>query len=401
MSLEKRLRTLLGNAAIVECDSSGKPQVAPRSEEALSMLLHAASESNWHVRIDGLGHWMPTDAPADLVVTTRCLDSVPYFSPADLVATAGAGISWSTLQQHLVDDGAWVTLDAPGTERTVGSVVSTGTAGSLRGSYGNVRDHVLGLTLITGDGRVLRLGGIVVKNVAGFDIAKLATGSFGAFGIITSVTFRLRAVPRADATLLATGVRDTLLAAAHAILATGVTPAALELLSPTVAGTHDWGLAVRLVGSNAEVAAARDTVRGAADVKLIGLSTDDASKQWHAVVSGAAVNPTTLRLGALPFSIERALDLIAHHLSEGWTTVTTGVGSIRWSGTATLEELRLLRHTAAQQEIPLTLERAPWSIRAAFGHFGAYREGVGRLVQGLRQEFDPAGILVTSVEPQP
>ena len=148
------------------------------------------------------------------------------------------------------------------------------------------------------------------------------------------------------------------------------------------------------------MAATRDAVRGAANSKLLELSADDASRQWHSILSGATGHPTTIRLGALPSSIDRVLDLVAHHLAEGWTTVTTGAGSIRWSGAATLEELRLLRSAAAQQEIPLTLERGPWSIREAFGHFGAYREQVGRLVRGLRETFDPAGILVAPLEAQ-
>jgi glycolate oxidase FAD binding subunit len=399
--LETVLRDLLGEAAHVECDRSGMPCVAPRNEEALARLLQSASEASWKVRIEGHGHWMPADAPADFVVTTRCLEEIPYFSPADLVATVGAGLSWSELQRHLADQGAWVALDAPGNERTAGSIVSTGTAGSLRGSHGNARDHVLGLTLVTGDGRVLHLGGIVVKNVAGFDIAKLATGSFGAFGIITAVTFRLRAVPSTETTLLGTGMRDALLGAVEEILVAGITPAALELLCPAASGTADWRLAVRLIGSKAEVAATRDTVCGAANIKLLELTADEASRQWHSILSGTTEHPTTIRLGALPSSIGPALDLIAHHLAGGCSTVATAAGSIRWSGTATVEELRLLRDAAAQRQIPLTFERGPWSIRESIGHFGAYREGVGPLVRKLRETFDPAGILVTSLEAQP
>jgi FAD/FMN-containing dehydrogenase len=344
---------------------------------------------------------MPADAPADLIVTTKHLDGIPFYSPEDLVATAGAGVSWTGLQHHLADRGAWVALDAPGRERTAGSIVSTATSGSLRGSYGNVRDHVLGLTLVTGDGRVLRLGGIVVKNVAGFDIAKLVTGSFGAFGIITSVTFRLRAVPRADTTLLGAGTRDTLFGAARAILAAGITPAALELLSPAAFGTSDWGLAVRIVGSSAEVKATRDTVCGAANIELLELSADEASTRWRSILSGVTGHPTTIRIGALPSSITLVLDLMSQHLSEGCSTAAAATGSIRWSGAATLEELRQLREATAQQRAPLTLERGPWSIRRSFGHFGAYREGVGPIVQALRRTFDPAGILVTSLESQP
>ncbi|MGD2136464.1 MAG: hypothetical protein PVF27_09900, partial [Gemmatimonadales bacterium] len=73
-------------------------------------------------------------------------------------------------------------------------------------------------------------------------------------------------------------------------------------------------------------------------------------------------------------------------------------GSIRWSGDASAEALLDLRAAAAMSGMPLTLERAPWRVRSAVGHFGAYREGVGSLVRGLRQVFDPAGTLVTAME---
>jgi hypothetical protein len=92
------------------------------------------------------------------------------------------------------------------------------------------------------------------------------------------------------------------------------------------------------------------------------------------------------------------LDLTAHHLSADCTTVAVGVGSVRWSGTTALEDLRLLRHVAAQQEVPLTIERAPWQLRYSLGHFGAYREGIARLVRGLRETFDPAAILLAPLD---
>lgn len=402
LSLERHVRGLLGSTATVATDPSGLPRVAPHSEEALSLLMQAACKEGWRVRIDGTGQWMPTDAPADIAVTTQCFNDISYLNPADLVATAGAGMSWKTLQHHLADQGAWVALDPPGgTQRSVGSVVATGSAGPLRGCYGNVRDQVLGLTLVTGDGQVLRAGGIVVKNVAGFDLVKLATGSFGGFGIVISATFRLRSVPRANVTLLGTGTRDRLIEAAREILAAGLTPAALELLSPDVAGTPDWELAIRLVGSNAEVATTRDAVRGVTRVVLSDVAPHDAAELWNSILAGTARHPTTIRLGALPSSIDRALDLTNHHLGEGCTTASVGVGVIRWCGNATPEDLKRVRHTAAQQEIPLTLERAPWATRAAVGLFGAYREGGRHLVHGLRKVFDPAGIIVAPLESEP
>ena len=111
--------------------------------------------------------------------------------------------------------------------------------------------------------------------------------------------------------------------------------------------------------------------------------------------------PVTLRIGAAPSSLEQALDLVALHLDErvaDWISTTLPAGVIRWSGNAQPHELRRLRNAAAQLEWPLTLERAPWEVRAAVGHFGAYREGVGLLVQRLRAAFDPAGVLVTGID---
>ncbi len=375
--------------------------MAPRSEEEAALILRTASEAGWRVRVEGARSWSHEDAPADVALTTQRLSDIPYLDPADLVATAQAGVRWNDLRGALADQGAWVALDPPGTGRTVGSVVAAATAGPLRGAFGNVRDHILGLTLVTGDGRVVRPGGRVVKNVAGFDLAKLATGSFGVFGVITSVTLRLRAVPRADMTLVATGMRDALLGAARRILDAGITPGALELLAPTDTQATDWTLAVRLLGAGAEVQAMRDAAGGAAGLALAELPARESAQLWSDIRAGAESGPTTVRLGTLPSALAGALDLLAHHLPEAWLSVTVGSGTIRWSGDATHDGVKLLRHQAAQQEMPLTLERAPWSVREAIGHFGAYREGVGRLVGQLRRAFDPHGTLVVPVDSAP
>jgi len=393
----RRIRSLLGADAVIETDSTGLPRVAPRTEEALALVLQAASDSGWKVRVEGTASWIPADAPADLALTTRRLADITYLDPADLVATAQAGVAWGDLRRALADEGAWVAVDPPGTGRSVGSVVATGSAGPLRCGFGSVRDHLLGLTLVTGDGRIVRPGGRVVKNVAGFDLTKLAAGSFGAFGVITSATLRLRAVPRADTTLVASGMRDALLTAARELLELGVTPAALELLAPTAARAGDWMLALRLIGVDQEVHAARDAVGGIAPLALTELPARESAQLWPEALGGATLGPITVRLGTLPASLDDALDLVAHHLPESWLSVSVGSGVIRWSGETTVDRLKLLRHAAAQQEMPLTLERAPWPVREALGHFGAYREGVGRLVTQLRRAFDPAPTLVVPV----
>ncbi|MBP9202194.1 MAG: hypothetical protein KBF47_19395, partial [Gemmatimonadales bacterium] len=93
--------------------------------------------------------------------------------------------------------------------------------------------------------------------------------------------------------------------------------------------------------------------------------------------------------------------LIIAELGEGLLATGLGSGQLRWAGQADVASLRALRHRAAQREIPVTLERAPWEVRRAVGHFGAYREGVGMLVGRLRETFDPKGVIAVALEGAP
>ena len=154
-----RLRHALGEA-MVGRDRDGKPVASPDSLDGLAQVCGLAHENGWRVRAEGQGSWMPPDAPADLGVTTRAMNRVVEIAPSDLVATIEAGIPIGMLQQQLAVKGAWFAVDPPGKpDRSVGSVVATGTAGALRHGYGPVRDHLLGGTIVTGDGRVVRAAG--------------------------------------------------------------------------------------------------------------------------------------------------------------------------------------------------------------------------------------------------
>lgn len=398
LTIVRRVRSLLGTAGVVETDMAGVPRAVPHTEAGVALVLREASEAGWRVRIEGAGTWMPPEAPADLALSPAALGGITHLDAPDLVATVQAGARWQTLRGALADHGTWLATDPPGEDRTIGSIVATGTSGPLRLGFGAMRDQVLGLTLVTGDGRIVRPGGRVVKNVAGFDLTRLAVGSFGAFGVVTSVTLRLRSVPRSDVTLSARGPRDRLLDLALDILAEGEAPAALELIETADGEDGGWKLAVRLVGSGPAVQVRRDAAIGATGGTLEELDTRDGIRLWQDAARAPLTGPVTLRLGTLPTSVDAALDLLEHHLPGGWLGVSVGTGVIRWSGDAPPDRVRLLRHAAAQQEMPVTLERAPWSHREAIGHFGAYREGVGRLVRGLRRTFDPAGVLVSGAD---
>ncbi len=393
-----RLRALLGTTG-VERESQGIPRATPESPDALSLVCRLAHEEGWKIRVEGRSTWLAPDAPADLVVSTRGLEQVVSVSPADLVATVQGGTPLEVLRRRLADYGMWLALDPPGRpERSIGSVVATATAGPLRHGFGPVRDHVLGCSVATGDGRLVNAGGKVVKNVAGYDLTKLQVGGFGGFGIIAEVHLRLRALPRADVTLIARGTRDALTSAARDLMAANLLPAALELLSPALAAEADWILAARFVGTEAAVQADVRRLGSQGELNWVQLPAERTAAFWSVAARGSLGGPVTLRLGVLGDGVDEAIDLLAHDLDEGLVSAGAGQGMIRWTGDASLERLRSLRRAAASREIPMTLERAPWALRRALGHFGAYREGVGKIVGRLRGTFDPGQCLNVALE---
>jgi len=401
MKVVERVRALLGPDAVLEdaAGADGVPRIAPASPDAVALLLGTAREEGWRVRVEGAGTWMPADAPADLALTTRRLDRVLSIQPPDLAATAEAGIGFDQLRQQLADHGAWLPLDFPGLAgRTLGSVVASATAGPLRHGFGPVRDHLVGVTFVTGDGRMVQSGGRVMKNVAGYDLTKLQAGGFGAFGVIVLVHLRLRALPRVDQTHVLAGSREDLSRVAEDIASAGLTLGALELLSPALARRDRWVLAVRLAGSAALVAAEEAGLRAATGGLFTPLRADEAHAFWMRAAEAFATRPVSFRVGALPASTDDLLDLVQHQVGDEWLAASPGVGVLRWAGEATADRLRRVRRALAAQEAPLTVERAPWELRRLVGHFGAYREGVGPLVAGLRQTFDPGHTIAAAVE---
>lgn len=393
-----RLRDLLGPRAI-ERAPDGIPRAVPDSLDGLAAACGAAHEEGWRVRIEGHATWQAPDAPADVAISARGLDQVVTTSPEDLVATVQAGASLDALARRFAEQRMWLAIDPPGRpERTLGSVLATGTSGPLRHGLGPVRDHVLGVTLVTGDGRVVRPGGHVVKNVAGFDLTRLQVGAFGSFGIVADAHLRLRAMPEADVTLVARGGRDALTLAARDAVAAGIDAQVLELLSPVLAGEADWLLVARLLGTAEGTAAEAERLRAAAPLAWTERPAEAAASLFRTVARAFAQPPVTVRLGVLLDGLDETIDLVAQHLDEAMLSAGAGSGTLRWTGTAEAAALHDLRRVLAAREIPLTLERAPWMLRRATGHFGAYREGVGTLVTRLRESFDPGARIQVALE---
>jgi FAD/FMN-containing dehydrogenase len=396
--LTARLKTLLGDSA-VERTLNGLPRAVPTSTDCVAAVLGTAHEEGWRVRVEGSGSWLCGDAPCDLILSTRGLDRITAMSGEDLVGTAEAGVELQALRRRLADRRLWLAVDPPGRpERTIGSVVVTGTSGPLRAGLGPVKDHLLGCTIVTGDGRIVRPGGKVVKNVAGYDLTKLMAGGFGAFGVVTDLHLRLRAMPERDATCIAKGARDALTYAARELIENGLDVQAIELFSPSLAGESEWVLAVRAVGSQDGIASELGRLDVAPNVHWVELGREKAAALWHVTERAFAGQHTCVRLGVFPDGVDETIDHVLDRLGDGLISASMAAGGLRWSGDTTAERLREVRRTLAAREIPMTVERAAWSMLERVGHFGAYREGVATVVTRLRSAFDPKGRLQVALD---
>ena len=208
--------------------------VAPASIEEICEILKLASHEGWHVLPAGnMTLFEQQNQPAaNLIVNTSHLNQIVEHEPADLIAVAQAGVTLNDFNTKLAENGQWLPLDPPNDGRaTLGGVVATGIGGAQQFGYGRPRGSVIGMKVVLADGSRIKAGGRVVKNVAGYDLCKLFTGSFGSLGIITELNFKLRPLPACEATVITTGLIDELRAGARAVLEARLFPVAAEIVS--------------------------------------------------------------------------------------------------------------------------------------------------------------------------
>jgi len=403
--------------------------VAPSTEEQVAALLERASREGWRIQPAGLGTWLDGGGrpEADLVVSTRKLKGMQVYEPADLTFTAGAGTPWPALRDATRSNGQWLPLDPPGVEDgTLGAMVATGVSGPLRLAYGAPRDHVLGVTLVSGDGRILKWGGRVVKNVAGFDVTRLSVGSFGALGVITSVSARLFPLPARDLTVLVSGTaRSAVLSLARSFAFSPLPLSAVEFLDPISAVWPRWedglgrvGLAARILGSEPEVREMRERVQRSllkeegVRVDSLGWLDGQESRAFHAALgrweTGAEL---VLRWSLLPSRMEELLaeaEEIAALLPTQERRQVRLAGHVGWgvlravlpripSGVEERTSLtRALEASRARVEEgggSLAISQGPPELLQAVGSRGSAAGAEARLVEGLKAQFDPSGIL--------
>jgi glycolate oxidase FAD binding subunit len=207
--------------AEVVCGKQAKFVVEPGDEQELAKVLRLANEAGLGVIPRGGGTklaWGNPPKRADVVLSTARLNHIIEHAWSDLTATVEAGCTVGHLQETLARHGLRLALDSLWPERaTVGGVLSTNDSGALRLRFGALRDLIIGVTLALADGTIACSGGKVVKNVAGYDLPKLATGALGTLGVITRAVFRLH--PLAKETRTISGVARDLREAQRFLLA--------------------------------------------------------------------------------------------------------------------------------------------------------------------------------------
>jgi glycolate oxidase FAD binding subunit len=186
-----------------EAATGGKEPVTPADIDDLSSILRRATEAGNVVQVVGGGtrQGYGSPAPADIVLDMSSLSGIEVWDPDDLTVTVGAGTPVAELEAALAGRSQTAVLpEVPG-RSTVGGVVSAGISSLRRGRLLGTRERMLEVTLVTGDGRIVRAGGRVVKNVTGYDLSRLVVGAFGSLGVIASVCLKLWSTPPASATI--------------------------------------------------------------------------------------------------------------------------------------------------------------------------------------------------------
>ncbi|HEY2956959.1 MAG TPA: FAD-binding protein [Actinomycetota bacterium] len=337
--------------------------IAPTTRAELAAALRDASRRRRRLLVfGGRTHLAKGNhAQVDAALTVTAMDRLVEHTPAEMVAVVEAGMTCRALDQVLAAHGQEWPVDAPD-GATVGGVVAVAASSPRRLRVGPVRDSVLEVELVTGDGREVRGGARTVKNVSGYDLPRLATGSLGCLGVIAQVALKLRPRPRARRSLLAGGGLD----AAAALLAAVPLPTA-------VLATRDR-VELRLEGWPEDLAEQTELARGAVGpVEVLDDAAFPSLRPWQGrpVVAEAAVPPSRL-----PRLVAAA--------GDAWAALA-GVG-VCWVGLpAGGAALADLRRRADDLGGIAPVVRGPGGLGGAAPAPAIYRR--------LKQAFDPAGIL--------
>ena len=373
----------------------------PATPDELAAALAWATEERLRVLVTG-GRtklsWGGASGPIDLLLSTSRLARVVEHRHGDLTATVEAGATLSAVNAALAAHGQRLPWDPPWADRaTIGGIVATNDSGPRRHGHGAPRDSIIGVTVARADGRLARAGGIVVKNVAGYDLSRLLTGSFGCLGAILTATFKLAPAPPASRTL-EVGV-DSLEAAAPIavdLAAAPLTPTAIEVASPPVRLLVRFESVDVSVAQQAEEAGALVGTRGATAVH----AGADERSVWEGHAAHWSAGGTLVKLATVPAELFPTLVWLRGRAADAGVALAAagraglGVVDLRLDGpldaqAAVVTELRARLPVGRGSAV---IRRGGPELRQQVGAWGPIGDALP-VMQAVKRQFDAAGML--------
>ena len=390
--------------------------VYPQTEEELAQVMAYAYQQRWGVLPCGsaskLG-WGGLVDGVNLVISTERLNRLIAHAVGDLTVTVEAGMKFAELQKILAQQSQFLALDpAYPEDATVGGIVATAWGGSLRQRYGGVRDMLLGLSFVRSDGQIAKAGGRVVKNVAGYDMMKLFIGSFGTLGIVSQVTFRVYPLPEASATVVLTGTAEGIAAATKTLLASALTPTAVDLLSTQIVASLGLGEGIGALARFQSVSPSvkEQCARWLEVGQHLGLqgalySDADDAELWQKLQEQMWASHTetaiACKIGVLPTAAATILTHLQMHVPSVMCLIHagSGLGLLRCNGdvveTTAIAFLQQMRSLCESHGGFLTILEAPHSLKQQLEVWG-YTGNALDLMQKIKTQFDPENILSPS-----
>jgi glycolate oxidase FAD binding subunit len=343
------------------------------------------------LRVMGRGTWLDAGRPVTTseTLSTRELSGIVDYVPGDLTITARAGTTFAEIRDATAPHNQWLALDPHGSDDgTIGATVATASAGPLATGFGLPRDLVLGLEFVSGAAATARGGGRVVKNVAGFDLTRLLTGSWGTLGVITEVTVRLHARPEGNLTTIVRLPESAdSLARVHQFLRRApFTPFACEVLDGTHVGEAPGVVALFRLGGNAEAVRAQH-----AALSELGTVRELHPAVWNRLRSEPA-EAIVFRLSQLPSQIQKTWNAAMNCVVSCTGAIVharPARGIVRCIVPRTPNNAaQLARSLSKSPEFTLVGEKMTPELWARCPSPAA-----DRLSRGIKQTFDPNNVL--------
>ncbi len=385
--------------------------VYPNSVTELTEVMKCAFDNRWNVLPCGSGSklgWGAVGKPIDFIVSTGRLNQIIDHAVGDLTVTAQAGTKFADLQEILRKTGQFLPIEpVHDYDATLGGIVATADSGSLRHRYGGIRDMLLGISFVRSDGKIAKAGGRVVKNVAGYDLMKLFTGSYGTLGIITEVTFRLYPVQEGSGTVVLTGTTNAIASAAKTLLASALTPTAADLLSTGLVTKlslgEGMGLMVRFQSLSESVQQQSSRLLEVGkELRLKGnvYSDSEDANLWKSLpteIWEPHIPPEiNCKMGVLPSTAVETLiyfEKLTFGRGLAYIHAGSGLGKLRIDPEIiTPEMIQYFRHHCQAQGGFLTLLEAPIAMKNYESVWGANVTGAN-IMREIKMRFDPRKIL--------